>query len=63
MLSQFKTAGVFHSLEVIGMKKKKVIGIFSIDRSGNGRIDIAPNPEKGNVLPIKDGEEVRIVVD
>ena len=45
------------------MKKKKVIGIFSIDISGNGRIDIPPNQEKGDALPIKDGERVRVVVD
>jgi|GEM_PF-3246122 len=63
MSPQFKTAGVFHALEVVGMKKKKVIGIFSIDISGNGRIDIPPNPERRDALPIKDGERVRVVVD
>jgi len=45
------------------MKKKRtgVIGIFSIDKSGRGRIDIIP---KQNItLPFKDGDEVTLVID
>ncbi len=44
------------------MKKKRsgVVGIFSIDRSGNGKIDIVPLQD--TTLPFKDGEEVTIYV-
>jgi hypothetical protein len=48
---------------VVGMKKKEssLVGVFSIDESGNGRIDIVPLQE--TALPFRDGEEVTIVVE
>ena len=41
------------------MKTKKVVGIFSFDPEGNGRIDIIPNPGK-DILGLKDQEEIKI---
>ncbi len=45
------------------MKKKKLVGIFSVDKFGNGRIEIIPNPKDEDILPIKDGDEVNIVFE
>lgn len=49
--------------EVVGMKKKRtgVVGIFSIDKSGKGKIDIIP--KQNTTLPFKDGDEVTVVID
>jgi len=49
--------------EVVGMRKKRtgVVGIFSIDKSGKGKIDIIP--KQNTTLPFKDGEEITVVID
>jgi len=45
------------------MKKKRsgAVGVLSISKSGEGVIDIAPT--QNTILPLKDGKEVKIVIN